>query len=117
MGYKEAGSLISVFILAVMVAIFTNYLASQIRIVGGIEGFISGTSRESVTRKDVQNIKTFLKYLSFDTVNNEIRITAPGGLFVDDKVQITESDSIPLSNTTKTINYKLKPWSFHEPNR
>ena len=115
MGYKEAGSLISVFVLAVMVAIFTNYLASQIRIVGGIEGFMSGTetSGENVSRKDVRSIKAFLKYLSFDTVNNELRITAPGGLFVDNKVQIKESANIPLSNTTKTFIYNLGPWGKH----
>ena len=117
MGYKEAGSLISVFILAVMVGIFTNYLASQIRIVGGIEGFISATSEESVSRKDVKNIKTFLKYLSFDTVKNELRITAPGGLFIDNKVQIKGNINIPLSNKRNTFQYNLGPWGFHEPRR
>ena len=109
MGYKEAGSLIAVFILAVMVSIFTNYLASQIRIVGGIEGFTSS----NVSRKDVQNIKTFLKYLSFDTVKNELRITAPGGLFIDNKVQIKEDNGILLTKEGGTHIYKLMPWSTH----
>jgi hypothetical protein len=111
MGLKEAGSLVAVFILAVMVGIFTNYLASQIRIVGGIEGFTS--TGENVTRKDVQTIKSFLKYLSFDTVKNEFRINAPGGLFVDNKIQIKEDTGIPLVKRGATHTYKLAPWGIH----
>jgi hypothetical protein len=113
MGYKEAGSLFAVFFLAVMVGIFTNYIASQIRIVGGIEGFMSGGAADTVTKKDVQNIKSFLKYISFDTIKNEMRINAPGGLFVDNEVNITDKDSVTLSHKHGNHTYNLGPWSVH----
>jgi hypothetical protein len=58
MGYKEAGSLLAIFILAVFVGIFTNYLASQIRIVGGIEGFLDSIGRSQVGDADVKTIKS-----------------------------------------------------------
>lgn len=93
MGYKEAGSLLAILILSIFVAIFTNYLASQIRIVGGIEGFTE-MDKTQVGEGDVKMIKTFLKYINIDPVDNSITINAPGGIQVDERVQINDESGI-----------------------